>query len=70
MDQVRSVELQYRIEHRHPDGSWSEMTEVRPHHDPADHDAERSWGLRRLFRCSSCDETVTLESGPEADQAQ
>jgi hypothetical protein len=70
MDQSRSVELQYRIEHRHPDGGWSEMTEERAHHDAADHDAERSWGLRRLFRCSGCDQTVTLEPGPEADQPQ
>jgi hypothetical protein len=70
MDQSRSVELQYRIEHRHPDGSWSEMAEERRPHDAADDDQERSWGLRRFFRCPRCDEQVTLEPGPEGDQPQ
>ena len=41
------------IEHRHEDGSWSEMVEERRPHDAADHDAERSWGLRRIFRCQN-----------------
>ena len=66
MDQVRSFELQYRIEHRHPDGTSAEMVEDRAHHDPADHDAERSWGLRRIFRCTACSASVTLEPGDPA----
>jgi hypothetical protein len=71
MDQAR-IELAYRIEHRHPDGSWGEMIEQRGHHDPAQHDAERSWGIRRIFRCTSCDETAILvpgdEGGPPEDE--
>jgi len=59
MDQA-SLELVYRIEHRHKDGSWGEMVEDRAHHAPSDHDPERGWGLRRIFRCTSCDESATL----------
>jgi hypothetical protein len=67
MDPARA-DFIYRIEHRHNDGSWSEMREdERPHHDPAQHDDERLWGLRRVFRCTSCSEKVILvpeEGGP------
>ncbi|MFL5678976.1 MAG: hypothetical protein ACJ77B_00075 [Chloroflexota bacterium] len=63
MDQIRFVESQYRIEHRHGDGSWAEMAEVE--HDSAAHDPERSWGLRKIFRCKRCDETVTITPGDE-----
>jgi hypothetical protein len=36
------------------------MVEDRSHHSPADHDPERGWrdGLR--FRCTSCNESVTI----------
>jgi hypothetical protein len=66
MDYTRSVEVQYRIEHRHNDGSWAPMAEDRSHHDAADHDAERTWGRRTLFRCTRCDETVLLEPEEES----
>jgi hypothetical protein len=69
MDQLRSYEVQYRIEHRHHDGSWAEMSEDRQPHDPADIDVERSWGLRGLFRCKTCDESVIVEPGPSGDLA-
>jgi hypothetical protein len=59
-------ELQYRLEHRHKDGSWAEMVEDRAHHDVADHDPERGWNLRRIFRCTSCDEAATVFPGEEA----
>jgi hypothetical protein len=63
MDQAR-IELNYRVEHRHHDGSWGEMVEDRSrHHDSTAHDPERNWGLRRIFRCTSCDEAVTLIPG-------
>ncbi len=65
MDPARLVEMEYRMSHRHNDGSTWPMVEVRQHHDAADHDPERRWGLRRIFRCTSCEETVTIESGPE-----
>jgi len=65
MDQVRFVESAYRIEHRHGDGSWSPMEEVPRHHDAADHDPERRWGLARIFRCTKCTETLTITEGEE-----
>lgn len=58
--QARIIEMAYRIDHRHPDGSWGEMVEDRAHHDSASHDPERKWGRFRIFRCTSCDETVVL----------
>jgi hypothetical protein len=33
MDQ-RLLQLQYRVEHEHADGSWGEMVEDRSAHDP------------------------------------
>jgi hypothetical protein len=63
MDQA-TFELSYRVEHRHGDGSWGEMLEDRSRdHDSAAHDPERNWGIRRIFRCTSCDEAVTLIPG-------
>jgi hypothetical protein len=70
MDQLRSSGVQYRIDHRHKDGSWAEMAEDRQPHDAADVDAERFWGVRRLFRCRTCDESVMLEPGDGAAQPQ
>jgi len=65
MDYARSAEVQYRIEHRHGDGSWAPMVEEASHHDSAEHDPERSWGKRRLFRCTRCDESVLIEPEEE-----
>jgi hypothetical protein len=67
MDYTRAAEVQYRIEHQHGDGSWAPMVEERSHHDSADHDPERSWGQRRLFRCTKCDESVLI--GPEEEKS-
>ena len=67
MDQGGRSSCDTAIEHRHDDGSWSEMVEEDRPHDAADHDAERSWGMRRIFRCTRCDERVTLEPGPGDD---
>lgn len=57
MDLLR--EYQFRLEHQHSDGSWSELVEDHSHHDSAAHDPERGW-VRRLFRCTSCNELVAL----------
>jgi len=65
MDQIRFLEAQYRMEHRHNDGSWSPMEAVSSHHDTAAHDPERSWGKRLIFRCTRCDETLTVTPGDE-----
>jgi hypothetical protein len=69
MDQARIVEMALRIEHRHGDGSWGEFQEDRSHHSPSDHDPERLWGIRRIFRCTSCDDSVTIIEGDEGGAA-
>ena len=72
MDQARIIEMALRIEHRHSDGSWGELQEDRGHHSPADHDPERTWKSGRIFRCTSCDESLTIvpgsEGGPPAER--
>ncbi len=62
---ARLSQLIYRIEHAHKDGSWGQMEEDRSHHSPADHDAEQSWARRRIYRCTSCDESLTVIPGDE-----
>ena len=69
MDPARLVEIEYRVSHHHLDGSASPMVEVTSHHDPAAHDPERRWGLRRIFRCTTCDETITIEPAGGPDDA-
>jgi hypothetical protein len=46
------------LEHRHSDGSWGRLE--RAHHDPADHDMERSWKQAGIYVCSTCDEQVRI----------
>jgi hypothetical protein len=62
---ARIRELEFQISHRHTDGSWGRMEERPAHHDAAEHDPERGWGLRRIFACTSCEEKVTLIPGEE-----
>jgi hypothetical protein len=57
--------IEYLLQHRHSDGSYSQMEEVRRHHDPSQHDQERSWGFRRIFRCTTCEEMATIVPGAE-----
>jgi hypothetical protein len=65
----RFQELEYEISHRHDDGRMTRMEEQRPHHDAAEHDPERAWSRHRIFRCTACEESVTVipgeEGGPE-----
>ncbi len=61
MDPNLRIAQEFRIEHRHSDGSWSPLEPI--HHDAAAHDSERSWLKRAIFRCSSCDEQVTVTVG-------
>lgn len=56
---ARNIEMAYRIDHRHPDGSWGEMVEDRSN-NPADDDPERKRSAPRIFRCTSCEQTVTI----------
>jgi hypothetical protein len=70
MDQLRFVETQYRLEHRHDDGSWAPMVEQPRHHSAVEHDPEHSWGIRRIFRCTRCEETATIIAGDEGAPAE
>jgi hypothetical protein len=69
MDQARIIEMALRIEHRHGDGTWGEFQEDRSHHSSTDHDPERSWGFRRIFRCTSCGDSLTVIEGEEGGAA-
>ena len=48
----------FSLEHSHSDGSSHPME--LEHHDPAQHDPERSWLRRHVYRCLNCKETVEL----------
>ena len=63
MDTLKSSGFQ--LEHRHSDGSWSQLERVA--HDTAEHDPERSWLSGLLFRCRSCDEQVRVVGGKDPD---
>jgi hypothetical protein len=65
VDQHRFIETELRIQHHHHDGSWGDLVEERPHGDSADHDLERGWSHRRIFKCTSCPELVTVIADAE-----
>lgn len=65
MDPNLRIAQQFQVEHRHSDGSWSPMEPN--HHESADHDAERSWLRRTIFRCSSCEEEVAVTVGTDEE---
>jgi hypothetical protein len=65
MDPNFRVGQEFRIEHRHSDGSWSPLAPI--HHGEAEHDAERSWIRRRIFRCACGEEIAVTEGAPEDD---
>jgi hypothetical protein len=64
VDPATRAEVEYRIQHRHRDGTWGDMHPV-GHHGPAAHDPERHWAFRRIFRCDTCEETVTISAEGE-----
>jgi hypothetical protein len=66
MDPNVRIAQELLLEHRHSDGSWTPMKRVDP--DSTNHDAERSWLHRTIFRCSTCDEEVSVSTnGDEED---
>lgn len=71
MDQLRFVESAYLFEHQHDDGTWSRLLEEEEptplHHTPTEHDPERRWGTRRIFRCESCGARVAFTEGAEGE---
>jgi hypothetical protein len=67
MDPNVRIAQEFRIDHRHDDGSWAPMDPM--HHGVAEHDGERSWLRRTVFRCGSCGETVTVTAGDDEGRA-
>jgi hypothetical protein len=67
MDPNLRIAQEFRIEHRHGDGSWSPLEPIQ--HDSAAHDGERSWLKRTIFRCAECDETVRVTEGLDEKDA-
>jgi hypothetical protein len=68
MDPNLRIAQEFRIEHRHADGSWSPLEPI--HHGSADHDPERSWPKRTIYRCTSCEDTITLTGGNHDEGAR
>ncbi len=66
MDPNFRIAQEFRVEHRHSDGSWGSLQPE--HHDPAAHDAERSWVRRMVFRCGTCDEMVAVTTGGDPEE--
>jgi len=61
MFQVSGRLTELALQHRHNDGSWSDLQ--RSHHDPADHDPERDWVSGEIFVCAQCGEEVRVTHG-------
>ena len=68
MDQARVREAMMRLEHRHSDGSWSQLERRPQHHDSADHDPERGWVKGDLYVCPTCDEQVRVRDSSDDEE--
>ena len=68
MDRLHT-ELDFRLQHRHGDGSWGTF-EPEPH-SPSEVDAERTWSTGgRIYACTTCDAKVVVapvDQEPPAD---
>jgi hypothetical protein len=60
MDLLRAYEAEYRLQHRHADGSWVELEPKPDNHDSATTDPERQWPNGQVFRCPACSEQITV----------
>ena len=59
---MRLLELQLRVEHRHDDGTWGRLE--RREHTAVDHDPERDWANATIYQCATCDEQVRFQVEP------
>ncbi len=57
MDRLHT-ELDFRLQHRHGDGSWG--TFVPEPHSPSEVDPERRWANGRIYACTSCPDKVII----------
>ncbi len=60
---LRAPDLELQLMHRHKDGSWAEMDATPSHHAPTEHDPERGWSRRKIFRCRTCAEVLSVQRG-------
>ena len=60
MDLARIAELNLRFQHRHDDGSVGTFEPEPSHHSPNAHDPERDWASGTIYKCTSCDEEITI----------
>jgi hypothetical protein len=60
MFQLNSAAIMLRLEHRHSDGSWSQLEAPANFHDPSQLDPERSWATGRIYACPKCAEQVRV----------
>lgn len=58
MFQVQGRLYELQLQHRHSNGTWSDM-ELMPD-DPANHDPERGWEEGQLYLCKACGEQVRV----------
>ena len=58
MDPNLRIAQEFELSHRHSDASWSTLEAVE--HGPPEHDAERSWLHRLVYRCKLCSEEVAI----------
>ena len=63
MDANLRIIQDYRLEHHHNDGSWFPLERVG--HDAVDHDPERSWIKRAIYRCECGEEVALIEDVSE-----
>jgi hypothetical protein len=59
----RLAALTVRLQHRHGDGSWTDLR-PRESHDPSSSDPERDWADGRIYACPTCDEQVRVVADP------
>jgi hypothetical protein len=56
------------IQHDHGNGEWSDMVEVT---DASNEDPERGWLRGRIFKCTTCEDSIRIETvDPEASTTE
>lgn len=66
---ARSLEIAH-IQHDHGNGEWHDMVDVTEATN-ANQDPERSWLRGRIFRCTTCEDSIRIEvpeQGTAADE--
>ena len=59
MDSLRLLDALGRVEHRHGD-SWHLMQAEETAADASSSYRERSWASGRIFRCTTCDDSIRV----------